>query len=74
VAQDKQSLAAMEREYRRGPPWLMMLFVAMIALLAMFFILNAQMADVRTLHSAAEDMNQQSTLEQDARAEISSFR
>ena len=72
MAQDKQSLAAMEREYRRGPPWLMMLFVAMLALLAMFFILNAQMAEVRSLQSGAEILNQQDTRESRSTA-LSSF-
>ena len=72
MVQDKQSLAAMEREYRRGPPWLMMLFVAMLALLAMFFILNAQMAEVRSLQSGAEILNQQDTRESRSTA-LSSF-
>lgn len=72
MAQDKKSLAAMEREYRQGPPWLMMLFVAMLALLAMFFILNAQMAEVRSLQSGAEILNQQDTRESRSTA-LSSF-
>jgi hypothetical protein len=47
MAKERQTLASIERDYRQGPPWFLVLFAAMFALLAMFLILNAQAAQSR---------------------------
>jgi len=47
MAKERQTLATIERDYRQGPPWSLLLFAAMLALLAMFLILNAEAAQSR---------------------------